>query len=603
MVAFGQEELMTCYSLVTLILYLPLAASCGEKQDTASEPAAEYEGDAPGECSDDADNDMDGLFDCDDPDCFGASVCEEADTDTDADGDSDTDADSDSDADADSDTDADTDTGLDHDADGDGYSIAEGDCDDENPDTHPEAIDVCFDGIDNDCDGSIDECEALVSAAHTTIVGESESEGLGATILGGMDLTGDGQGDLLVVAPGNDRGGTSSGAALICSSLAGGETTADDVHAVLTGADSDHLRGATGDVDLNGDGFVDLVFGAPYSNSAYSNAGVVYVQYGPVSTSGTLADADAILSGASETGYAGYSVASVGDQDLDGLDDFIVGAYGDDTGGTTAGAAYIVSGAPAGNSSLAVAHAVLVGESSDDKAGFRVANAGDVNGDGLGDIAVSAHDESSVDSHSGAVYVIHGPVSGSVDLAFAETKVTGEIQYHQMGRSLAAGGDLNGDGFTDLLIGGFGDDDGGESAGAVYVVLGPSTGTSSLATAYAKVVGTAAGDNLGEAASFVGDIDFDGQEDALIGAPQNDDNVDDGGAAYLFYSFEPGVHPANDAGVRFYGALENERVGYSVAGVGDIDNDGFIDVFVGATNADHVYESAGAAYLLLGNTM
>jgi len=112
-VAFDEEDFMARFPALALAACLVTSVSCGDKEDTGATPPVEYEGDEAGECEDDADNDMDGLFDCDDPDCFGASVCEEADTDTDSDADSDTDTDSDSDADSDTDSDADTDADTD----------------------------------------------------------------------------------------------------------------------------------------------------------------------------------------------------------------------------------------------------------------------------------------------------------------------------------------------------------------------------------------------------------------------------------------------------------------------------------------------------------
>ena len=99
---------MTRFSTIVIALGLPLLSACGDKEDTASDPPA-YEGDAAGECTDGADNDQDGLFDCDDEGCAGSPDCQEGDTDTDADSDSDSDSDSDADADADADSDTDTD--------------------------------------------------------------------------------------------------------------------------------------------------------------------------------------------------------------------------------------------------------------------------------------------------------------------------------------------------------------------------------------------------------------------------------------------------------------------------------------------------------------
>ena len=103
---------MTGYQFLSLALCLCVLPACGDKEDTGPQPPVEYEGDEAGECTDGADNDQDGLFDCDDEGCQGSPDCGEADADTDADTDSDSDADSDADTDADTDADSDADTDV-----------------------------------------------------------------------------------------------------------------------------------------------------------------------------------------------------------------------------------------------------------------------------------------------------------------------------------------------------------------------------------------------------------------------------------------------------------------------------------------------------------
>ena len=156
----------------------------------------------------------------------------------------------------------------------------------------------------------------------------------------------------------------------------------------------------------------------------------------------------------------------------DGFDDLLVGARYQNAGGTQAGAAYLVLGPVTGTVDLAAADAKLVGEESEDLAGFSVSSAGDVNGDGFDDLLVGAYGQDACDLDAGAAYLVLGPVTGTVDLAAADAKLVGEEPGDWAGYTLSYSGDVNGDGLGDFLVGAGQNDEGGVDAGAAYLILG-----------------------------------------------------------------------------------------------------------------------------------
>jgi hypothetical protein len=218
--------------------------------------------------------------------------------------------------------------------------------------------------------------------------------------------------------------------------------------------------------DFNNDGNDDLVIGALGEGSS----GAVYLVYGPVSGTSSLAAADSKLTGEAAGDQAGERVAA-GDLNGDGSDDLIIGVPDESSAASLAGAVYVVL-APVPTGSLSTADAKLTGGAAGDLAGNSVA-AGDLDGDGTDDLLIGATDERTAGSQAGAAYVAYGPVSGTSSLAAADAKLIGEAAGDIAAGSLAAG-DVNGDGVSDLIVGARLQDGGGTNAGAAYVVYGPA---------------------------------------------------------------------------------------------------------------------------------
>ncbi len=424
-----------------------------------------------------------------------------------------------------------------------GYVYYDTDCDDSNAAINPGALEYC-DGIDNNCDGTIDEDSAMDAVTWY------------------LDTVGDGYGD-------------ESSTAQACNQPTGyvGDNTDCDDSESLANPGVEEICNDWIDNDCDG------------TDNGCTLSGDIDLFY-----------ADAKLTGEAENDCAGRSVAGAGDVDADGYDDFLVGAYGNDSGGDWAGAAYLVLGPVSGENSLSSADAAFVGEAGD-VAGEAVSGAGDVNGDGYDDILVSAEGN---DSYAGAAYLVLGPVSGELDLSDANAKLTGGADDHA-GRSVAGAGDVNDDGYSDLLISAEGDDSGGDWAGAAYLVLGPISGENSLSSADAAFIGEAENDCAGVSVSGAGDVDGDGHNDFLVGAFENDSGGSNAGAVYLVHG--PVVSGENDLGsanAKLTGEAADDHAGYSVAGAGDVDADGFNDLLIGAFDNDSGGSNAGIAYLIRG---
>ncbi len=367
--------------------------------------------------------------------------------------------------------------------------------------------------------------------------------------------------------------------------------------------------------DVDGDGLDDVAIAAPDSDIVAVNAGQVYVMLGRAADwqlDVSLGAADGSFVGEYSNDNAGYAVAGAGDADGDGLDDLLIGAHKNDDGGGNAGKIYLVFGDAAGwpmQTSLSTAQASFLGEAVDDRAGYSVAGAGDLDGDGFDDLLMGAYKSNDGVYHGGEVYVIFGAAGGwtpGFDLGNATASFTGEMDSDFAGKAVAGGGDVDGDGLDDLLVGAPSNDEGGAAAGIAYLVLGRDTGwvpDSPLADADARFLGEASGGYAGQALTIAGDLDGDGYDDIVIGAYGRDDTGVDAGEAYLLFG-GPGLAGLDIgldlADASFTGENAGDFAGWSAAGAGDMDGDGFDDLLIGAHKRDGAGLDAGGAYLLLG---
>ncbi|MCB9760004.1 MAG: FG-GAP repeat protein [Alphaproteobacteria bacterium] len=411
------------------------------------------------------------------------------------------------------------------------------------------------------------------------IDGPTSNDNLGYSVSAGGDLNGDGQADLIVGAYGSTE----------VFALYGPVTSSAVVTALAAATLDDTRFGyvVAGGGDVNDDGFDDILV------SNYAGAGTAYVCYGPVSGSLDASGADVSLTGQVSGDAAGSALALSGDGDADGVADLLIGAPTEDTAASNAGAVYLVYGPPT-SGGLGSADAKITGIASNDRAGTSADWAGDLNGDGADDVVIGAPQSDTGGSNNGSVYVLLSPLAGTVGLAAADGAWAGDESNSRVGTRVAGAGDLDGDGYADLIMGGYG---ARGDTGVVYVVLGPATGSQSLADADGKLFGESIDSSAGDAVDGAGDLDGDGQDDVVIGAWEHDDGQ---GAAYLVYGPATGTRSLIDADAVWVGSDPGVRFGWSVAGVGDLNNDGFPDVAVGSPEADGTASNAGMLTVLFG---
>lgn len=272
-------------------------------------------------------------------------------------------------------------------------------------------------------------------------------------------------------------------------------------------------------------------------------------------------------------------------------DDGIDGGPGDDE--LHGDSEHDTAGPFTGDLDMADARLSLIGEAEGDRVGFRLDGNADVNGDGLADMTVGAENDESAGSGAGAAYVRYGPVSGTIELGAADAKLLGEAGGDSAGSDVGLASDVDGDGLADVLVGAYEEDGGGVSAGSAYLVSGPVSGVRSLADATGKMPGEEKIGWAGWALDGRGDLDEDGFADVVVGAPFLC-------RAYLLYAPLSGTIALADADVRFLPTSTSDKAGYSVAFVGDLTGDGGADVAIGAVH-DHLGAGwAGAVYLFDG---
>lgn len=413
-------------------------------------------------------------------------------------------------------------------------------------------------------------------------------EGLGKALGTAGDLNGDGISDLAVRAPGAGtagevrifHGGTNLPGASPAWSVLGGTTYANMGQCVAQAG------------DVNGDGYGDVLV----SMDGVNQRGRVMLFLG--SATGLSPTAAWTKDGEYDQDNFGNSVASAGDVNGDGYSDVLIGAPSYPNYAWR-GKAYLYLGGPGGLS--ATPAWTGTGEKLNDRFGWSVCSAGDVNGDGYSDVAIGAYMFRSGPDEVGKVYVYHGSASGLGGTA--DWTATGS-PLSFFGASVSTAGDVNGDGYDDLIIGAhFWDVDDGSgntsyNQGAAFVHHGSASGLSALPNW--SVIGAVAGDELGGSVSLAGDVNGDGYSDVVIGAMRADaPSVNEVGRAYVYHG-QPTVGLGAAPATVIEGTLVNDRLGTSVCSAGDMNGDGFSDVLIGVTGADFLFMDQGKAQVHFG---
>jgi hypothetical protein len=417
------------------------------------------------------------------------------------------------------------------------------------------------------------------NVADVILEPEASGDYFGRCVSDAGDVNGDGYGDVLVGASRNDRTGYEAGSAYIYFGSAEMDNTMD---LVFSGeAESDNFGisvSAAG--DLNNDTFPDIIIGASGNDDAGLSAGKVYIYYGAADMD-TIADFS--YTGKSGNWHFGESVASAGDLNDDGFDDIIVGAVLSDD--SLKGQAFIYFGGAEFDNEV---NLVLKGEEYNDRFGRSVACAGDVNGDNYSDVIVGAYINSGYDP--GKAYIYFG---GSAMDADADVILTGLSNGDAFGCSVASAGDVNNDGYDDVVVGAY--QDGETSTGHAYIYFGGPDMDNSPDLLLNSCDNSDGYTYLGISVSSAGDVNNDGYDDVIAGAYQAGEDQE--GQAFIYYGGMPMDNVADDT---LSGALHGDRFGYSVSSAGDVNNDGYDDVIVGAYEADVQGEKKGRTYVFFG---
>ena len=403
----------------------------------------------------------------------------------------------------------------------------------------------------------------------------------------------------------------------------------------LSGAtDGDQSGGSVSAAgDVNGDGFGDLIIGAEYADPSGNASGASYVVFGKAggfAANQSLSALDGIngfrLIGVAFEDHSAVSVSGAGDMNGDGFDDLIIGAHFADIGGVNSGASYVVFGKATGfapNFDLSTLNGTngfrISGAAANDELGTSVSSAGDLNDDGFDDVIIGAPKSANI----GAAYIVFGKGGGFIpDLNVAQLdgsngfKLSGVTFNDQAGLSVSGAGDINQDGLDDVIIGAPSADPNGNLSGASYVVFGRGVGLfpPNLNLAFLDGVngfrldGAAAGDLSGFSVSEAGDVNGDGFADVVIGAYRAPAGLATG-ASYVVFGKAGGFAPSinlgslnGSNGFRITGITSADDTGASVRNAGDINDDGFGDLIIGAPGASPNGFRSGASYVVFGKS-
>ena len=541
------------------------------------------------------------------------------------------------------------------------------------------------------------DLSALPSSKGFRILGGAPDDRCANSVSNAGDVNGDGVDDVIIGAFFADTANSlNAGVSYVIfgRDIPGGATAFNEIQLPLPGiplaahigfrilgASSDDRLGSSVSAagDVNNDGVDDIIVGAYVTNySGFVDAGMTYVIFGrSPATQGshpfgdiqtpTLtmpANVGFRILGADDNHYSGWSVSGAGDVNGDGIDDIIVGAYNaNPVSGNEAGISYVIFGrdipgsAPAfGDIQLTTGSNVMsinvgfriLGAAADDQSGFSVSKAGDVNGDGIGDIIIGAYQAIAQGSlYAGVSYVIFGRSGATqVSTPFNDIALTlnalpvnigfrilGAAQDDNSGWSVSTAGDFNGDGIDDIIVGArYPEAPGKINSGVVYIVFGRNVAQGSapfgdillsngatplVANIGFRIFGAVDYDAFGTSVKYANDVNGDDIGDIIVGAYLANPTPSKNGAgiSYVFYGRNlsaPGTSPFTDIylsdsvmdasiGFRILGAAPLDSSGISVSAAGDVNNDGIGDVIVGAQNANiDAGDDAGISYVIFG---
>jgi hypothetical protein len=404
------------------------------------------------------------------------------------------------------------------------------------------------------------------------------------------DVNNDGYDDVIIGAPYYDNGQADEGQAFVYHGSATGLSTMPDWTADSDRPDAEFGFSVGTAGDVNDDGYSDIIVGAPeYLTISIDNAGQAFVFHGSPTGLSTTADweAERALPDAS----FGTSVSTAGDVNGDGYSDVIIGANGFSLDPPLNERVYVYLGSSVGLATTA-------GWTAESDPGFQsfgdsVGIAGDVNNDGYSDVIIGAENYSNGQDQEGQALVYHGSATGPSTTPDWAVEGNQAIAYY--GTWVGTAGDVNGDNYSDVIVGAPLYDGSQIDFGSAFVYHGSPTGLSLTADWTAESDQNFSG--FGWSVGSAGDVNGDGYSDVIVGAPgyENEEPDDDGGRAFVYFGSAGGLSTTFDW------STENEQasgsLGHSVQTAGDVNGDTYSDIIVGANAYHNGQNGEGAVFV------
>ncbi len=416
--------------------------------------------------------------------------------------------------------------------------------------------------------------------------GEQEGALFGVSGASAGDVNNDGYDDFIIGAYSYDNGQQNEGRAFLYYGSSSGLSSSWNWSQESNQEGALYANSVSSAGDVNNDGYDDVIVGAVYYDDGQSDEGRIYLYHG--SSMGLSTSPSASLTSNVTFASFGRSVAEAGDVNGDGYDDVIVGSYQYSNGQTSEGLAFVFNG----SASTIESSPSWYSESNQSFAyfGCAVAGAGDVNGDGYDDVIVGAYSYDNGQSDEGRVFAYYGSSSGLSSSANWSAEGNQESAY--FGCTISSAGDVNGDGYDDVIIGAYCYDNGQTDEGRAYVYYGSSSGLQSSPAKTYEANSIYA--YLGMAVSTAGDVNNDGYDDIIIGAYNYDNGDSTEGRAWIYLGSSSGL--SSTAYWIGKGHQMDDLYGWFGTTAGDVNNDGLDDIVVGAPYFDNPLDREGAAY-------
>ncbi|MFI5172727.1 MAG: FG-GAP-like repeat-containing protein, partial [Chitinophagales bacterium] len=432
--------------------------------------------------------------------------------------------------------------------------------------------------------------DPVSATPDATLQSNQANAKLGGSVASAGDVNGDGYDDIIVGASTYTNGQTEEGVTFIYHGSATGINITPAIMLQANQAFAHFGNAVDGAGDVNNDGYDDVVVGAYNLHNGQTDEGRVYIFLG--SASGIIGTPAATMESNQAFAYFGSDVSRAGDVNNDGYDDIIIGAYGYDNGTSDEGRAYVFHGSATGI--IPVAAVTMESDFFNAEFGRSVNSAGDVNGDGYDDVIVGSPYQDINQYREGLAFIYHGSASG-INPVPAKTLQSNKDEA-SFGFSVSTANDVNGDGFDDVIVGSYSHGTEVNYNGRAYIYHGSASGING--NPVATCINTQTDEHLGYSVSTAGDINNDGYSDILVSSVYFSAGETNEGRVAIYEGSATGINTIPV--LTLEGNQAETYFGTSVNTAGDVNNDGFDDIIIGANYFDSGETNEGAAFVYHG---